>query len=182
MRISFFPFVAALKSAGARRAALALAVASMASADGAVGQTAPTAATSAPKLSGVYLMQFTSFCQGTLSVTQDGNTKQISVTFNGLDTSQHAGTGNFNSTAGTVAISGWKVSGVPLKVNGGGDTLASAPVSQSAPFSVTSNSVTIGGVAYNAAIGKVTGGIIQSFTFVGLEPDNCSTSGVGIHQ
>jgi hypothetical protein len=77
-----------------------------------------------------------------------------------------------------------KVSGSALTVNGGGGSYTGATVSQKAvAFSLTPTSVTIGGgVTYNTGVGHVTNGIIQQFTFVGIEPDNCTTSGVGIHQ
>ena len=176
------PFVTVLKP---KHAALAFAAAAVVLTAG-VGDTAKTA--TAPKLSGTYAMMFTTVCQSDLSISlpQSG----LSVIYDLKDAKQYAAAADFtpsksNPTLGTVALNGWKVAGSPLTVNGGGDSFASTVQSQTGvSYSLTSNSVTINGTTYNAVHGKITGGVIQEFTFVGLEADNpnCGTNGVAIIQ
>jgi hypothetical protein len=179
------PFVTVLKPAGAKHVALAFAAAAVVLTGG-VGDTAKTA--TAPKLSGTYAMMFTTVCQSDLSISlpQTG----LSVIYALNDTKQYAGKGDFtpskaSPTVGTVAFDGWKVAGSPLSVNGGGDSYTSKVQSQTGvSYSLTSNSVTIAGTTYNAVYGAITSGVIQQFTYVGLETDtpNCGTNGVGIIQ
>jgi hypothetical protein len=176
------PFVTVLKP---KHVALTLAAAAVLLAGG-VGDTAKTATT--PKLSGTYAMMFTTVCQSDLSISlpQTG----LSVNYNLNDAKQYAGTADFapsksNPTLGTVAFNGWKVAGSPLSVNGGGDSYSSAVQSQTGvSYSLTSNSLTINGTTYNAVHGAITGGVIQQFTYAGLEADspNCGTNGIGIIQ
>jgi len=191
MRHDFiWPIVTALKSAGAKRGALALAAVAVVSAGAAVGQTALTASTATPpKLSGIYAMTFTSVCQAYLTINGS------SVSYSSQWTSMHVGTGTFtpskaDPTQGTLALNLAKASGPPLTVNNGGGGLftRTAPATKSVAYSTTSTSVTIDGIPYDAAHGTIVSGVIQQFTFAGVEPGdgvdpgNCMSSGVGIHQ
>jgi hypothetical protein len=184
-------------SAGAKHVAPILAAAALSWSTAAMSQTAATP--TPPHLSGVYAMEFTSICQGSLGTSQNGN-GQVSVTYQSQDTSQHLATATFapsktDPTSGNLSLNGNKVAGSPLIVTGtggqsGGNPFAAGTESQTIPYKLTSTtfSITIptnsgtANVNYNAVHGAVPSGIIQSFMFGGIDNDGCMTNGVGIHQ
>jgi hypothetical protein len=140
-----------------------------------------------PKLSGSYSVTQTKVCPSSLSISQNQQNQAISVNYSWQDVSQHIGTATFtpsksSPTQGSVNYTGWKVQGSVLAVNSGGDSFATSTDSSSATsYTVTSNSLTLSGVTYNAIQGAVAGGIIQQFTFLGLE-NGCSVNGIGVIQ
>jgi len=184
----------ALASAGAKRIARIAVAAALVLSTAAMRETRAAAT---PHLSGNYAMQFTSVCQGSLSIQQDPTSHQVSVQYSSQDTSQHVVTATFtpsssNSTSGNMSFTGNKVSGTPLIVIGtgggsGGDAFASKPDSGSGTYTLASGtfSFTQGGssISYSAVHGAVSSnGVIQSFTFGGLEGNSCMTSGIGLRQ
>jgi hypothetical protein len=177
--------VAVLKSTGSNRSALAVAAAAVMLV-GAVGDTAKTA--TAPKLSSTYAMMFTTVCQSDLSISLNGSV--LSTNYTSTDVKQYAAAADFtpsksNPTLGTATLNGWKVAGPPLTVNTSSVPFTTTVQSQAGvSYSLTSNSLTINGTTYNAVHGAITGGVIQQFTYVGVEADSptCATNGVDIIQ
>jgi hypothetical protein len=176
-----------ISSSSKARVALGLGAVAVVSIGTALGQSLQIAATTAtPKVSGTYAIAFTSICQQQLTINQNGQNGVVSVGFSGQDTSQHAGTITFapaaaTPLAGAVTLSSSKVQGAPLTVNGGGDAFGLSSQSASGTYAMTATTITILGTTYNYYHGSVAGGIVQQFTFVGVE-GGCSSSGMGVHQ
>jgi hypothetical protein len=168
-----------------KRSAFGLGAAAVLVAGAVMGGTTHSA--TPPKLSGSYAVSQTKICPSSLVISIAGS----SITYTWNDVSFHVGTATFtpskpSPTQGTVTLSGWKVQGSVLAVNGGGDAFVSSvdPNAGAVSYTVTSNSLTINGTTYNAVHGVISGGIIQQFMYVGLDGTNnsCAVNAVATIQ
>ena len=79
---------------------------------------------------------------------------------------QQSGTLNFNSATGTVVADTYTAQGNPPML-----TFAH----ESAPYSVTSTTFTLGATTYQATYGKTTKGITTYLSYIGVVSDDGST-------
>jgi hypothetical protein len=140
---------------------------------------APSVALAIPVLSGTYVFSASSNCQATLSVTKDVDGKVTGVNIDsGGAVNGIAGTATFTPDVGTpqAGQAALKISNVdgPALIMQGVDTqaLKLTNSTENWAYSNTGTAVTLNGVVYRAAYGKLASNVAQHFTVVGREEGN----------
>jgi surface antigen len=123
-----------------------------------------------PKISGKYVVNYNEICQQ--------NDPDIQFASQG-QTNTETLLANFNSTSGTVKLSGSVTYG-PLV--GSYVALATTPMSENTTYSNTATTVTIGSTTFNVLYGPLKNGIAQSAVFSGVSSGLCAASATAIHQ
>ena len=161
-----------------------------------------------PKLSGNYAFSLNQYCQvavgtdtfnnivvrtGTVDADgdfSDGTTSLASVFDKTVDDGKISLTtakATFNSTSGTVVMSGLSDKGSVLLVQGLSDpseNLAEVPSGGTLNFSNTASTLTINGLTWNVAYGNIVSGIAHYVTFTGIDSQKpgCADQGFAVRQ
>ncbi|MGD0192255.1 MAG: hypothetical protein ABSD74_16055 [Rhizomicrobium sp.] len=132
----------------------------------------PTLAGSVPKISGKYALGFTETCQAVQTGSATGFINNFLVI------------ANFDSTKGTVQLTGTLTAGGLVVWDGALSGLNQSPVSSTVNYSNTATTFTVDGTTYNVAYGPLKKGVAQSAVYSGIGPDGpgCLESGTAILQ
>ena len=140
----------------------------------------PSVALAIPVLSGAYIFSASSNCQAILSVTKNPQGQVTSVNIhNGGAVNGIAATATFTPDmvtpqTGQAALTVSSVDGNALLMQGINhtDVLRLTNSTENWAYANTGNTVTLNGVLYRAAYGKLTSNVAQHFTLVGREEAN----------
>jgi hypothetical protein len=137
----------------------------------------PGAAT--PKISGMYNVSISEYCQPVIDPWPNGT----NVLFNGLHSSTTA-VDNFNATTGQVSASGETISGDAIVTNSTAGNMALNQYEMSGAYTNTAKMLTLDGREFNIDYKYVLKGLARSFNFYrrntagnGVTAENCVVEG-----
>ena len=144
----------------------------------------PSAAVAAgkPKLVGTYAYTVISPCQARIETVKDSEGDVTSLAGYFGEIYHEIGTATFS--AGTVSLTGSRVSGALVTIDGVGKKIsAPAATSMSVPFSNTAATVTIDGEKWPAVYGSIDGNNVAHFmSFLKRDGTDCATAGTFVRR